>query len=104
MTLDSAESLRRRPQLVEKTAFLQSVEVTPIDEILRLYFFGTRIDFRALIDDCLKRFGLEFQPDGGRPAGRPYIQWRKQRQRTVVALISFRIMIYRNIVISKRRG
>jgi len=34
-----------RPQLIEETAFLQSIEIASIDEILRFNFFCTRIDF-----------------------------------------------------------
>lgn len=54
--------LLSRPQLIEETAFLQSIEVASIDEILWFNFFCTCIDFRGLVDDRLKRFGFEFQP------------------------------------------
>src|SRR5262249_17385950 len=40
----------------------QSVNVAPVDKVLRSYLFCSRVGFRGLIKDRLKGFHLEFQP------------------------------------------
>src|SRR5688572_32239537 len=51
-----------RPEFIKKTAFLQPVNIAPVDEVLRPDFFCPRVDSCGLIEDSLKSFRLKFQP------------------------------------------
>src|SRR5215475_8587894 len=50
------------PELIEETVLLQSVNVAPVDEVLRSYLLCAWVDFCGLVEDRLKSFHLEFQP------------------------------------------
>src|SRR5215470_3033686 len=49
------------PEFVEEPRLLQFVKESPIDKVLWLDFFGSRIDLTSLIDDRLQGFHFEFQ-------------------------------------------